>query len=80
MPTRPQIRETAAKNGRYLWGVRGRDEMLNDHEPIAPARKKSVQAKLIVVLWTLAICASMTGWLLALGYIGYLTIRRAGWA
>ena len=53
--------------------------MLNDLEPSAPARKKSVRAKWIVVLWTLAICVSMTGWLLALGYIGYLTIQRAGW-
>ena len=40
-----------------------------------------VRAKqtLIVALWALAMCVSMTGWLLALGYIGYLAIHRAGW-
>jgi hypothetical protein len=56
--------------------------MLNDLEPVAPAQKKSrrVRPALVFVLWLLAIGVSMTGWLLALGYIGYLAIKRAGWA
>lgn len=53
--------------------------MLKDLESSAPVKGKSVRIRkaLILALWMLAIGVSMTGWLLALGYIGYLVIQRA---
>jgi hypothetical protein len=53
--------------------------MLSDPEPSAPVREKSVRIRqtLTVVLWTLAIGVSTTGWLVALGYTAYLLIKWA---